>query len=69
MFKNLRFLKSLLPQSDSGKILLLTSTIVGGKLEEGERKKRQTQVCCLNILLTLSVKNGDVMRKNSLGLI
>lgn len=33
------------------------------------RKKRQTQVCCLNILLVLSVKNGDVMRSNSLGLV
>lgn len=48
---------------------MLTSAVLGGsKLEEG-RKKRQTQVCCLNILLILSVKNGDVMRNNSLGLI
>jgi hypothetical protein len=39
------------------------------KLEKRKEKKRQTQVCCLNILLILSVKNGDVVRSNSLGLI
>lgn len=48
---------------------MLTSAVLGSKVTwRRGRKKRQTQVCRLNILLILSVKNDDVMRNNSLGL-
>ena len=46
---------------------MLTSAVLGGELEEG---MKETEASFLSwYLLTLSVKNGNVVRNDSLGLI
>lgn len=48
------------------KVLMLTSAVLGGKLERGKKEEADTSLLSQCFTNPVS-KNGDVMRSNSLG--